>query len=63
MDKIQKQRESILLYKEEKHDADYIRIERPGMACCVFRGRSECVEYRKTRKRSTGTVPITGGIV
>ena len=51
MDKIQKQRGSILLYMEEKHDAYYIRIEHPGMVCCVFRaGRSECVEYRKTRK-------------
>ena len=64
MDKIQKQRGSILLYMEEKHEAYYIRIEHPGMACCVFRaGRSECVEYRKTRKRSTGTIPIAGGIV
>lgn len=64
MDKIQKQRGSILLYMEEKHDAYYIRIEHPGMACCVFQaGRSECVEYRKTRKRSTGTIPIAGGIV
>ena len=35
MDKIQKQRGSILLYMEEKHDAYYIRIEHPGMACCV----------------------------